>query len=114
MAAANPPVEHTVFVDNFAKLADTIKVGHVLRYLISDKVIDVDDSQRINAAITDKDKAMKLLELMDGPIKAGNTNVLSSLLRTMTEHGDSAEKSLAECIKEHLQQYKTALVPRGE
>ncbi|XP_065882320.1 uncharacterized protein [Dysidea avara] len=113
MAVANPPVEHTIFLDKFAELADTLKVGHVLRYLISDKVIDVDDSQRVNAAITDKDKAIKLLELLNGPIRAGNTDVLSSLVRTMTEHGDNAEKSLAECIKEHLQQCRTALVPRG-
>jgi len=108
------PVEHTVFLNNFSKLADTIKVGHVLRYLISEKVINVDDSQRINAEITDKDKATKLLELMNGSIKAGNTDGLSSLLRIMTEHGDNAEKSLAESTKEHLQQCRTALVPRGE
>jgi len=102
MAKSNPPKEYTVFIKYFAELVDTLKTQHVLCYLIRDRIVNVDDSQRIEAAVTMKDKAKKLLDLLAGPLQAGYSNGLRSLLEAMEQHGVEAEKKIAMTIKSDL------------
>ncbi len=100
MAMSNPPKEYTIFISHFAELVDTLNPQHVLHYLISENTISVDDSQHVLAAVTMKDKARKLLELLAGPIKAGHIRGLWALVEAMEKHGVGAEKELAVVIKD--------------
>ena len=108
-----------MLINRYADLVNTLKPDHVLQYLITDNVASIDDSERILAGVTMKDKARKLLDLLADPIKAGYVKGFWSLLEAMEKHGVEAEKELALMIKSDFYDWdetdvETDGAPRGK
>ena len=96
MSVPRPNKECTVFTDHYAQLCDTmVDVCNLLPYFVQEKLIKVGDLEEINAKERTKDKVMKLLCFIDGPLQAGSVECFYTLLRIMERHGTVSTAELA-------------------
>ena len=97
-------VEYEVFKESSAKLIDVLSVllNEITSHLISVDVMTFDQDEEVMSPNTSKEKAKKLLQTLEGPIKAGHLKSFTELLRIMESHGNDASKQLSFKIKEVL------------
>jgi len=74
-----------------------VDVVNLLPYFVQEKLIKVGHLEEIhvNAKERTKDKVMKLLNYIDGPLQAGSIECFYTLLRIMEEHGTASTAKLA-------------------
>ena len=94
-----------VFTRHYSQLCDTLTdVDNLLPHFVQHGVISTNDLEEISAIVpsTKKQKVQKLMIHISGPLKAGNTEVLYTMLRIMEEHGHHATRHLADQIRKSL------------
>ncbi|XP_065907269.1 NACHT, LRR and PYD domains-containing protein 12-like [Dysidea avara] len=103
MSTPQPNKEYTVFTDHYAQLCDTmVDVCNLLPYFVQEKLIKVGDLEEINAKERTKDKVIKLLHYIDGPLQAGSVECFYTLLRIMERHGTVSTAELANAMRGHV------------
>ena len=91
--------ELKVFKDNYALLCDTlIDVSELLTYFVIEKIITKDQQKQINTLTINSEKASRLLLIISGPLKAGDSKGFYTMLGIMKTYGVDATQRLADRI----------------
>ena len=91
--------ELKVFKDSYALLCDTlIDVSELLTYFVTEKIITKNQQKEINAFTISSKKVSRLLLIISGPLKAGDSNGFYTMLRIMKTYGVDATQRLADRI----------------
>ena len=102
-----PPLDNLdvleLFRSKYAALCDTVKdIDSLLKYFVTENIINTEDCDKINAFSVSSDKVTHLLHLIRGPLESGYTKGFYTMLDIMEKHGVEATKTLAIEIKEKL------------
>ena len=90
-----------VFTEHYPKLCNTLTdIDKLLPYFVTENIIEHNHVQEINAVVTERQKVQKFLTHVEGPLRAGNTEVFNVMLRIMEEYGLKATQQLADQNKE--------------
>ena len=96
MSVPQPNMEYAVFTNHYAQLCYTmVDINNLLPCFVQEKLIKVGDLEEINAKERTKDKVIKLLHFIDGPLQAGSIECFYTLLRIMEHHGTVSTAELA-------------------
>ena len=76
-----------------------VDVVNLLPYFVQEKLIKVGDLEEIRARERTKDKVMKLLHYIDGPLQAGSVECFYTLLRIMEQRGTASTAKLASTMR---------------
>ena len=88
--------EKEIFHSYYASLCNTLTdVDHLLRYFVQENIINPNDVEEINAITATPKKVEKLLLHISGPLRAGDTKGLYTMLTIMKEHGNQSTHDLA-------------------
>ena len=88
-----------IFKDNYAKLCDTMTdVNGLLKYFVAEKIITLDQEDEIKTTVINSERVSKLLLIISGPLKAGDSKGFYTLLQIMKSYGVDATQHLAEQI----------------
>jgi len=77
-------------------------IDNLLKYFVTESVINVEDQRVIIANPRTSEKARLLLEHISGPLQAGNSKPFRMMLDIMEKHGNIATKELAISVKMYL------------
>jgi len=95
--------ELEVFQENYAMLCNTLKdIDDLLKYFVTEKIITIDEEEKIRTSATKSEKAEKLLLNISGPLQAGNTNGFHIMLKIMKKYGTKVTQDLVEHISSRL------------
>ena len=91
--------ELKVFKDNYALLCDTlIDVSELLTCFVTGKIITKDQQKEINTFTISSKKVSRLLLIISGPLRAGDSNGFYTMIRIMKTYGvDSTQ-----CLADHM------------
>ena len=91
-----------LFTKNYAKLCETIKdIDNLIKHFVAKQIISTDIAEAFDA-FTTSEKIKRLVRMIEGPLKSGDTNGFYTMLDIMEEHGVQATKNLAIDIKKSL------------
>ena len=92
----------TTFKKHYPQLLLLTDYDHLSPYCVSEGIISTDDDERINKAITKKDKARIVLMIVSRHLEANCDSSFLSLLGIMETHGNLCTKQMAELIKSEI------------
>ena len=72
---------------------------NIAPHLVQEKIIDSEDEQKINAAVTKIQKARIVLPIVSSALKNGYTNSFYKMLKIMKNHGNDDTKQLCADIE---------------
>ena len=93
-----PPLKaREVFYDYYASLTDVLgsDAENLLPQLISQRVLSTNDKVVIEKTVSPSEKAGRLLNIISGPLDAGNQASFEKLLQIMANGDKEATKDLA-------------------
>lgn len=100
----DPPLKaRDVFYNYYANLTDILghDVENLLPNLISQRVLTINDKVVIEKTVSPSEKAGKLLNIISGPLDAGNQASFEKLLQIMANGSNDATRDMAvEIMKE--------------
>ena len=91
-----------MFTDYYSKLVYTLPASDLSHYFVSDKIITVQDHERIIKSAVTQDAAELLLDRVSMQIQNGNTSVFSKMLLIMDYRGVNAAKAISHEIRRKL------------
>jgi len=92
--------EYNVFTEYYAKLCSCLTdIENLLPYFVQEKIIKPEDQDDINTSAKTQEKVKKLLKHISGPLQAGDTKGLYTMLDIMKNHGTQPTVDLAETLK---------------
>jgi len=77
-------------------------IDNLLRYFVTENIINVEDQRVIIANPRTSEKARLLLEHISGLLQAGNSKPFRRMLDIMEKYGNKSTKELAISIKMYL------------
>ena len=84
-------------------LCNTITdIDDLLKYFVAEKIITLNEEEKIKSSATKSDKVRKLLLNISGPLKAGNTNGFYTMLKIMKDRGTKATQNLATLLSSRI------------
>ena len=93
---------HTLFTKNYAKLCATMQdIDSLIDHFVAKQIINMNKAEEF-ASITTSEKIKRLLHMIEGPLKSGDTNGFYTMLDIMEGHGVQATKNLAIDLKKSL------------
>ena len=96
-------MEYVIFTGHYDKLCNTmVDINSLLPCFVQEKIIKVDDLEEINAKERTKDRVVKLLHFIDGPLQAGNVGCFYTLLKIMEEHGTASTADLSRSMRSKI------------
>ena len=95
-------VEYKLFTDYYSKLVNTLPASDLSHYFVSDKIITLEDHERIIKSAVTQDAAKLLLDRVSVQIQNGNTSVFSKMLLIMDYHGVNTAKAISREIRNKL------------
>ena len=98
--------EYKLFTDYYNILVDTLPASDLSHYFVSDKIISLEDHERIIRSILPQDAAKLLLDRVSLQLQNGNISVFSKMLLIMDYHGVSNAKTISLEIRKKLSAVK--------
>ena len=95
-------VEYKLFTDYYSKLVNTLPASDLSHYFVSDKIITLEDHERIIKSAVTQDTAKLLLDRVLVQIQNGYTSVFSKMLLIMDYHGVNTAKAISREIRNKL------------
>ena len=95
-------VEYKLFTDYYSKLVNTLPASDLSHYFVSDKIITLEDHERIIKSAVTQDTAKLLLDRVSVQIQNGITSVFSKMLLIMDYHGVNTAKAISREIRNKL------------
>ena len=95
-------MEYKLFTDHRSKLVNTLPASDLSHYFVSDKIISLEDHERIIKSAVTQDAANLLLDKVSVQIQNGNTSVFSKMLLIMDYHGVNTAKAISREIRKKL------------
>ena len=95
-------MEYKLFTDYYSKLVNTLPASDLSHYFVSDKIITLEDHERIIKSAVTQDAAKLLLDRVSVQIQNGNTSVFSKMLLIMDYHGVNSAKAISREIRNKL------------
>ena len=71
---------------NYQTLVEEMTTSNLVPYLIQENVLSTDESERIDKALTTRDKNVLLLKMVDGKGQRGLQKLIESLERDHMDH----------------------------
>ena len=99
-------MEYKLFTDHYNKLVKTLPASELSHYFVSDKIISLEDHEKIIRSTLPQDAAKLLLNKVSLQIQNGNTGVLTKMLLIMDYHGVSTAKAISVEIRKKLSAIK--------
>ena len=95
-----PPLRE-IFYNHYAILTHVLEydVENLLPQLISQRVLTINDKVIIEKTVSPSEKGGRLLNIISGPLDAGNQTCFEKLLEIMTDGGSQATRDVAIQIK---------------
>ena len=90
------------FKRHYPQLLLLTDYDHLSPYCVSEGIISTDDDERIDKAVTKKDKARIVLMIVSRHLEANCNHSFLSLLSIMETHGNLCTRQLAELIKSEI------------
>ena len=93
-----PPLRaREVFYNHYASLTNILgyDVENLLPELIAQRVLTVNDKVTIEKTLSPSEKAGRLLNIISGPLDAGNQASFEKLLQTMVNDDNQATRDIA-------------------
>ena len=91
-----------IFLEFYPKLTATLFPSDVSSYLVSKKIISMDDEELIEKATTNKEKARIVLRIINSHLESENINSFKGMLDVMENRGTQPVIDLALKIKSQL------------
>ena len=92
-----------VLKEHYAMLCNTMTdIDDLLKYFVAEKIITLNEEDKIKRCATKSDKVQMLLSNISGPLTAGDTTGLLFMLKTMNDHGTVATQNLAKQIESRI------------
>ena len=89
-----------LFYDHFSLLCSTVvDIDNLLIHFVPYAVITEGDLEEIMTIKRTSDKVQRLLEIISGPLEAGNARNLYTMLDIFEKHGTQATKELAATMR---------------
>ena len=103
--------ELLVFKETYASLCNTITdINELLKYFVTEKVINFDQQQEITACVTKPERVTKLLAIIAGPLEAEDSKGFYIMLQIMKTYGMKATQCLADNIIEKVDKTKLPIL----
>ena len=99
-------MEYKLFTDYYDKLVNTLPASDLSHYFVSDKIISLEDHERIIRSLLPWGAAKLLLDRVSLQIQNGNSSVFSKMLLIMDYHGVSTAKTMSLEIRKKLSAIK--------
>jgi len=94
--------DREVFTSAYSRLSTMTDIDNLLKYFVTENLINFEDQRVIIADPRTSEKARLLLEHISGPLQAGNIKPFRMMLDIMEKHGNQATKELAISVKMYL------------
>ena len=95
-----------MFTDYYNKLVNTLPASDLSHYFVSDKIISLEDHEKIIKSTVTQDAAKLLLDRVSFQLQNGNSSVFSKMLLIMDYHGVSTAKTISLEIRKKLSAIK--------
>ena len=95
-------MEYRLFTEYYSKLVNTLPASDLSHYFVSDKIISLEDHERVIRSIVPQDAAKLLLDKVSLQIQNGSTSVFSKMLLIMDYHGVNTAKTISLEIRKKL------------
>ena len=102
MLIGQQSIECKLFTEYHNKLVNTLPASDLSHYFVSDKVISLEDHERIIKSTIQQDAAKLLLERVLLQLQNGNVSVLIKMLLIMDHYGVSTAKTMSVEIQSRL------------
>ena len=99
--------EYELFSDYYSKLINTLPASDLSHYFVSDKIISLEDHERIIKTTVTFDAAKLLLDKVSQQLQDGNNMVLIKMLLIMDYHGTDAAKTMSIEIRKILSAFRS-------
>ena len=101
-------IEYKWFSDYYDKLLDALNTSDLSHYFVSNKIISLQDHERIIKSMIQQDATKLLLEKVLLQLQKGNISVLSKMLLIVDHYGVSTAKTISAEIQNKLSSDKGA------
>ena len=105
---AHQSIVYKLFNDYYSKLVDILPANDLSHYFVSDKIITLEDYDKIVRSITPQEAAKVLLDKVSLQLQSGNSTIFNKMLLIMDYHGVANTKELSEEIRNKLFAVKCA------
>ena len=95
-------MEHKLFTDYYGKLVDILPASDLSHYFVSDKIISLEDYEKIMRSSLPQKAAKLLLNRVSLQLQNGNSTIFNKMLLIMDHHGVTTAKELAQDIRSAL------------
>ena len=95
-------IEFKLFTDYYSKLIDILPASDLSHYFVSDKIISLEDYEKIIRSSLPQDAAKLLLDRVSLQLQNGNSAIFNKMLLIMDHHGVTTAKELSQEIRSRL------------
>ena len=95
-------MEYKLFNEYYSKLIDILPATNLSHYFVSDKIITLEDYDKIIRSTTPRDAAKVLLDKVSLQLQSGNSTIFNKMLLIMDHHGVVTAKELSQEIRSKL------------
>ena len=99
-------IEYKLFIDYYSKLVDILPASDLSHYFVSDKIISLEDYEKIIRSSLPQEAAKMLLDRVSLQLQSGNTTIFNKMLLIMDHHGVTTTKELSQEIRSKLSSAK--------
>ena len=93
---------YKLFNDYYSKLVDIVPATDLSHYFVSDKIITLEDYDKIIRSLTPQEAAKILLDKISLQLQNGNSTLFNKMLLIMDHHGVATAKELSQEIRSKL------------
>ena len=91
-----------MFNEYYSKLIHILPATNLSHYFVSDKIITLEDYDKIVRSLTSQEAAKVLLDKVSLQLQSGNSTILNKMLLIMDHHGVATVKELSQEIRSKL------------
>ena len=95
-------VEYKLFNDYYSKLVDIVPATDLSHYFVSDKIITLEDYDKIIRLPSPQEAAKILLGKVSLQLQSGNSAIFNKMLLIMDHYGVATAKELSQEIRSKL------------
>ena len=91
-----------MFDEYYSKLIDILPATNLSHYFVSDKIITLEDYDKIIRSTTPQEAAKVLLDKVSLQLQSGNSTIFNNMLLIMDHHNVDTAKELSQEIRSKL------------
>ena len=91
-----------MFNEYYSKLINILPANNLSHYFVSDKIITLEDYDKIIRSSTPQEAAKVLLDKVSLQLQSGNSTIFNKMLLIMDHHGVASAKELSQEIRSKL------------